>query len=403
MRPATSSAWTWGCESLMNEDSVVAQAPQRLAVRYFDGRSSRPQAVEVWLEGDHLRLFGPGVERAVPARQVQWPERTQRGPRIAVLPDGGSLQSADAAAWDAWWRGGGGGDSAVVRLQQSWRAVFVSLAALVLLTVAGYVWGLPWLSRELADRVPDSVENKVGEVVLAQLEEFTEPSKLPEQERRAIDQAWNRVQAAHRTAEATRGVVVRPTRLLIRHSEDIGPNALALPGGTMLLTDDMVRLVQHDTQVLSGVLGHELGHVQHRHAMRMLVQAGVMGAVSSLLWGDFSGLLSTVPLWLGQAHYSREAERESDVYSVRVLRAAGLSPTVMVTLFERLALFERCGDEVLKEAAPGAKPSVPPAAASCKAPAPSVQSDEKEGRWGMGFASHPANEERIAFFRAAAR
>jgi hypothetical protein len=76
---------------------------------------------------------------------------------------------------------------------------------------------------------------------------------------------------------------------------------------------------------------------------------------------------------------------------------------VMVTLFERLALFEQCGDEVLKEPAPGAQPSVPPAAASCKAPTPSVQGDEKEGRWGLGFASHPANEERIAFFRAAAR
>ena len=387
----------------MDSDAAGPQAPQRLALRYFDGRSSRPQAVEAWLEGGNLWLLGPGVERTVPARQVQWPERTQRGPRVAVLPDGGSLQSADAAAWDAWWREGGGGDSAVVRLQQSWRAVVVSLALLVLLTVAGYVWGLPWLSREVADRVPDSVEDKVGEVVLAQLEEFTEPSKLPEQEQRAIEQAWNRVQAAHRSAEAARGVVVRPTRLLIWHSEDIGPNALALPGGTMLLTDDMVRLVQHDTQVIAGVLGHELGHVQHRHAMRMLVQAGVMGAVSSLLWGDFSGILSTIPLWLGQAHYSREAEREADVYSVKVLRAAGLSPTVMVTLFERLALFERCGDDVLKAPAPEDKPSAPSAAASCKAPSPRDQAGETEAGWGMGFASHPANEERIAFFRAAAR
>jgi Zn-dependent protease with chaperone function len=272
---------------------------------------------------------------------------------------------------------------------------------LVLLTVAGYVWGLPWVSRAVADRVPDSVEAKVGEVVLAQLEGFTQPSKLPEQEQRAIEQAWDKVLSAHRAAAAARGVVQRPTRLLIRHSEDIGPNALALPGGAMLLTDDMVRLLQHDTRVIAGVLGHELGHVQHRHGMRMLVQVSVMGAASSLLWGDFSGVLATVPLWLGQAHYSREAERESDAYSVEVLRASGIPPTVMVTLFERLALFEQCGDDVLKESAPNAQPSVPPAAASCKAPAPSVKNDDKDGRWGLGFASHPANEERIAFFRAA--
>ena len=403
MRPVTSSAWTSDCEALMTEDAVGPQAPRRLAVRYFDGRSSRAQAVEAWLEGGDLWLLGPGVERTVPARQVQWPERTQRGPRIAVLPDGGSLQSADAAAWDAWWREGGGGESAVVRLQQSWRAVFVSLALLVLLTVAGYVWGLPWLSREVADRVPDSVEDQVGEVVLAQLEGFTEPSQLPEQEQRAIEQAWNRVQEAHRSAEAARGVVVRPTRLLIRHSEDIGPNALALPGGTMLLTDDMVRLVQHDTHVLSGVLAHELGHVQHRHGMRMLVQAGVMGAVSSLLWGDFSGILSTIPLWLGQAHYSREAEREADGYSVGVLRDAGISPAVMVTLFERFELYRRCGDDLLKPAAPDATGKTEGLQGCNKAGKQTGQDDQQEAAWGLGFASHPADAERIAFFKAAAR
>ena len=384
-------------------DNSLPRAPSRLSVRYFDGRSSRAQAAVAWLDDGQLYLLGPAVRLTVPLKEVRWPERTQRGPRVAQLPEGGCMQSSDAAAWDAWLREVGRGDSAVVRLQQSWRAVFVSLVLLVLLTVAGYVWGLPWVSREVADRVPDSVEAKVGEVVWAQLEDFTRPSQLPEPERRAIEQAWDKVLNTHRAAEAARGVVVRPTRLLIRHSEDIGPNALALPGGAMLLTDDMVRLLQHDTRVIAGVLGHELGHVQHRHGMRMLVQVSVMGAASSLLWGDFSGILATVPLWLGQAHYSREAERESDAYSVQVLRASGIAPTVMVSLFERLDLFERCGDDVLKAPATDAPPSVPPATAACKAPAPSVQSGEKEGRWGLGFASHPANEERIAFFRAAAR
>ena len=389
----------WAFEAV----TAMHTSPRRLAVRYFDGRSSRAQAAVAWLHDGELYVLGPTVRLSVPAKQVRWPERTQRGPRVARLPEGGSLQSVDPAAWDAWLREAGRGDSAVVRLQQSWRAVFASLALLVLLTVAGYIWGLPWASREVAHRVPDSVEARVGEVVLAQLEGFTRPSQLTEQEQRAIEQAWEKVLAAHRAAEAARGVVLRPTRLLIRHSEDIGPNALALPGGAMLLTDDMVRLLQHDTRVIAGVLGHELGHVQHRHGMRMLVQVSVMGAASSLLWGDFSGILATVPLWLGQAHYSREAERESDAYSVQVLRASGIPPTVMVTLFERLALFERCGDEVLKAPAPDSPPSVPPAAAACKAPAPTGQGDEKGGRWGLGFASHPANEERIAFFRAAAR
>lgn len=379
-------------------DTATPPGHQGLAVRYFDGRSSRPREVLASLEDGRLYLKGPDVDRTIEARRVQWPERTRRGPRIAQLPDGGSLQSDDGAAWDQWVRDAGHGESVVVRLQQSWRGVLVSLLLLVAVSAAGYVWGLPWAAREAADRFPDSVERQIGETVLAQVEEFVKPSQLSAQEQQAIEQAWQRVLGAHTAAQAAQGVAVRPSRLLIRDSEDIGPNALALPGGTMLLTDDMARLLQHDTQVIAGVLAHELGHVQHRHGVRMLVQVGVLGFVTSTLWGDYSGLLATVPLWLGQAHYSREAEREADAYSVTVLRDAGLSPAVMTRLFERFALFQRCGDDLLKPTPAGSAPV-------CKTEQETDPDDDEEkgGFWGLGFASHPADEDRIAFFRDAAR
>ena len=378
-------------------NAAPSSDPQALTVRYFDGRSSRPREVQARLVQGTLHLSGPEVDRRFGARSVQWPERTRRGPRMAQLPDGGSIQTEDAAAWDAWVRDAGHGESVVVRLQQSWRGVLVSLLLLVGVSAAGYVWGLPWAARAVADRFPDGVEQQIGETVLVQVDEFVKPSQLTAQEQQAIEQAWQRVLRAHTAAQAARGVTVRPSRLLIRHSEDIGPNALALPGGTMLLTDDMARLLQHDTDVIAGVLAHELGHVQHRHGVRMLVQVGVLGFVTSTLWGDYSGVLSTVPLWLGQAHYSRGAEREADGYSVTALRDAGLSPAVMVRLFERFEMFQRCGDDLLKPAPAGSAPV-------CQAqPDAGSDDEEKGGFWGLGFASHPVDEDRIAFFRDAAR
>jgi len=393
MRPVTSSAWTWVSERRLTMQAHTFGPGERLTLRYFDGRSSRPHEVQAWFEAGQLHLRGPDVEHAVDARQVQWPERTRRGPRLAHLPGGASLQGADAAAWDAWVQSGGRTDSLVVRAQQSWRGVLVSLALIVLLMGAGYQWGLPWLARVVADRLPDSVENQVAEVALGQIERFMKPSQLTPQEQQAVEQAWNQVLQAHTAAQAARGVAVRPSRLLIRHS-GIGPNALALPGGTMIVTDDLVRLLQHDGQVVAGVLAHELGHVQHRHGMRMLVQVGVLGFATSLLWGDYSGVLATIPLWLGQAHYSREAEREADAYSAQALRDAGLSPAIMMTLFERFALFQQCGRSALKPGAAGS-------ASACKPPE-ERQNDREEGFWGLGFASHPADEDRIAFFRDAA-
>ena len=385
------------------DDSSDSGAVVRVSARYFDGRSTRPHTVQVWLAHGQLQIHGEAVRTQVPAALVQWPERTRHGPRVARLPEGASLQSLDADAWDAWRRDAGHADGWVVALQQSWRAVAASVLALVLLLAAGYVWGVPWLAREVAQRVPDGLEEQVGEAVMTQLDDMVKPSRLPADEQRAIEAAWDGVLQQHRKAQAAQGRVVRPTRLLIRDSE-IGPNALALPGGTILLTDDMVRLVQNDRRVLSGVLAHELGHVQHRHGLQTLVQIGVLGAATSLVWGDFSGLLATVPLWLGQAHYSRQAEREADGHSVGVLRDAGISPQVMVTLFERFALFRRCGDALLKPAEAGDAEKAEGASRCASQTGKRARTDDKgDEAWGLGFASHPADAERIAFFRAAAR
>ncbi len=102
------------------------------------------------------------------------------------------------------------------------------------------------------------------------------------------------------------------------------------------MTDQLAQLFEADAAVLTGVLAHELGHVQHRHGMRMVVQASAIGLVSSLVLGDFSTVLAGAPVLLGQQSYSRDAEREADAYSAAVLKAAGLSPAVMVGFFEKM-------------------------------------------------------------------
>ena len=80
-----------------------------LDVRFFDGRSSRPHAARLHVQGDLLAVApAPGEDfapLAVPLAQVRWPERTRHGGRIAQLPQGASVQALDVAAWDAWAAG----------------------------------------------------------------------------------------------------------------------------------------------------------------------------------------------------------------------------------------------------------------------------------------------------------
>ena len=63
------------------------------------------------------------------------------------------------------------------------------------------------------------------------------------------------------------------------------PAALALPSGDVFLTDELVTLA-HDEDELRGALAHEVGHVVHRHAMRLLLENSASALVLAAILGD---------------------------------------------------------------------------------------------------------------------
>ena len=118
----------------------------------------------------------------------------------------------------------------------------------------------------------------------------------------------------------------------------IGPNAMALPGGTVLVTDELVELMGSDDQ-LAAVVAHELGHVQQRHTVRMLLQSSVIALVSMAVLGDASsitGLAVTVPTTLVYNGYSRDFEREADRFAYHLLRRTGRRPAELAAALAAL-------------------------------------------------------------------
>jgi len=347
-------------------------APGTVEADYFDGSSARAHRVRLSIAADQLLLQGHGVARQVPLAEVQWPERTRHGKRVAHLRDGGSLQAEHAASWDAWLAAAGVRESRVVRLQQSWRATVVAVLGLLLLATAGYLWGLPWAARVVVAFVPQSVDQSIGDAAWGTIApRWLTPSALPPERQQSIRAAF--ASAVERMYPERK----RPTYELRFHASAqgrLGANAFALPGGRIVVTDELVRLLEGRDDVVLGVLAHELGHVHHRHGMRSLVQVTLLSTATSVAFGDFSSVLGLAPALLGQLGYSRDFEREADEHAVQLLRASDLSPEVMVTLFERLAAERPAGREG------GSRSDI-----------------------GIAFASHPADAERIRLFREAAR
>ncbi|MFG6414252.1 M48 family metallopeptidase [Roseateles sp. DC23W] len=305
----------------------------RLVGDWFDGISARARPVEVWLDGRTLH-FG---DQSAPLTALTWPERQRHGQRQILLPGGGLLSFGDAAAFDAWAQASGRADSLVVRWQQSWRLAVLSLVLLVAGLAAAYRWGLPWAVDHAVDALPPAAEQRLSEHLLASLDgDWLHPTQLSAAQQQAWRERWQRMLAQSRTA----GAPALPARYEIHFragSKALGPNAFALPGGDVVITDALLKLLNDEPDAVLTVLAHELGHVQHRHGLRMLLRAGAIGVVTSVILGDFSSLLAAAPALLATNAYSRDNERQADFYGRALARAGGVDTSRMAVFFERIA------------------------------------------------------------------
>lgn len=150
--------------------------------------------------------------------------------------------------------------------------------------------------------------------------------------------------------------------LQLRHSSFIGPNAFALPDGTIIITDDFVKLIQHKHELYT-ILAHETAHVVYRHGVRnILLNSGLL-VVAIAIFGDVVSTTTIgLPLLLIHNGYSREFERQADLYAVEYCRKHHISSKHFNNLYRRL-----------QQKAPANIPSL--------------------------LSTHPADEERIALFK----
>ncbi len=302
----------------------------------FDGRSAAAAPVRIAIAGGVLTVMTPeGVlllERGL--ARLTLTEAFAKAPRQIGLPGGAVVEVPDGAALTAALAAAGRRPRLVDRLEARWRVALAAVVACVVVVAAAYIYGLPAAAGWVAGKLPASAERRFGDGVLEILDgNLLRPTTLSEEEQRAaqalVDDA------------ARLGAPAAKYRLLFR-SAGYGPsmNAFALPGGTVVLLDGLVRGTASDDRLVA-IVGHELGHVARRHSVQAFLKSAGVGAAASLLWGDFSGQAAAIPAALAMFDYSRDAEREADEDGVRFLRAAGRSALPMVNALCLLQGVER--------------------------------------------------------------
>jgi predicted Zn-dependent protease len=122
------------------------------------------------------------------------------------------------------------------------------------------------------------------------------------------------------------------------------PNAMALPGGFLFVSNSLVDLCERRPDELAFVIGHEMAHVVRGHAWeRTIHQAGlrVVSAVASRA-GPLGAWLRQQGMDLLLSAHSRDGELEADELGVRLAAAAGYGTAGALSLLHRL---ERLGPD----------------------------------------------------------
>ena len=300
------------------------RTPARLALAADDGM------VELIDSSDGAPLT------SAPAAAIRRERRLGSLPSIVLFPDGWRFRSQDHEAVDEIL-----GTEEANRLHrwEAWRPRLILVVALAFLAgFAVWRWGLGALVAVAVALTPDALTRAIDQGHLALADRtLADPSGLSEVEMDRTRQVFDRLKAAAPTPR------FGDYTLVLRSMPKMGANAFALPGGTVVVTDRMVRS-NPEPDVIAGVLGHEIAHVAEAHGLSQVYRSLGTYLLVALIVGDVGPVLNDVllegGLLLSLAH-SRDHEREADRIGMAIAARAGYDPAALALFFERLPANER--------------------------------------------------------------
>ncbi|HAO25126.1 MULTISPECIES: M48 family metallopeptidase [unclassified Methylophaga] len=313
--------------------------------------------------------------------------------RQLYFQQGQKFESLDNETIDQLLIAKGHGFSRFIYLLESrWQLVFIALILFVGFGYGMVQYGVPAVANKMAFWLPSSVADQAASHTLRLLDETVlSPSKLPRSQQ---DQLLTKFKVYSQQVDL-------PITIQFRHGGNLGANAFALPDGTIVFTDELVKLAERPEELIA-VLLHEIGHVAHRHGAQSVMQNSLLVVMAMAFVGDTSGiaeLFMGMPIVMMQSAYSRDFEREADRFALRYMHFNQIAGSHLADLLDRIELNIRCRAYFSLQVEDNSQSSL------CDTPGGLQQAQQKgwlisqatEGAgWQSYLDSHPDNAERRA-------
>lgn len=268
------------------------------------------------ISSSELAVTGEGISFTCSLSDLKVSSRIGNTRRHLNFPDGSQCETDDNDAVDRLLSGLRG--ETARRLLHRWESSIGYVLGAILITVAllwlGVNYGIPALAKQIAFSLPATTEQVIGQEALAGLDKsLLGPTRLSQERQAELKQLFSGMTSSIEGAQNY--------QIKFRSGRNVGPNALALPSGIVVITDDLVELSKNDDELVA-VLAHEIGHLKQRHELRRLLQSSATGILLIAITGDLSSFASLgawLPVLLVDTKYSRSFETEADQFSLEYL------------------------------------------------------------------------------------
>lgn len=256
------------------------------------------------------------------------------GPRQIYLPDNWLIQIGDPADVALF---GEAGSNRVLRFFEDMQPRMIAVVAGAILAT-WLVWkhGLTLIVAVAVYMTPETIRDAMDRGTLQSIDFLmAEPSALTTSDQEEVRAIFDAILAQ----VPKRELDSRDFTLLFRDVPDMGPNAFALPGGTIVVTDQLATDFGHDSDVIAGILGHELAHTLQDHGLKQLYHSLSVYVLLAMIAGDLGPVLEDIALegqLLVRLSFSRTHEAEADKIGVRLASEAGFDGKGLARFFQAL-------------------------------------------------------------------
>lgn len=186
---------------------------------------------------------------------------------------------------------------------------------------------IDWVAIFKVQKITDKTEEKLGEI-------FWEIFQKTERENKnsfavsSVDSIVTKICSANKIDRES-------IKIHILNKDDI--NAFALPNGHLIVYTGLI-LNTDNQEELSGVICHEIAHIQLNHVMKKLVKEVGLSILISMTTGKGgSETIKETAKMLSSSAFDRGLEKEADIKAVEYLIKAKINPEPFANFLYKLS------------------------------------------------------------------